>query len=135
MSVDQSSTNSDDSTYSFQGFINRNGRGISAKAYLQGFADAFNFGANISIPVLNNTFKLCKITNGRRCKRINLDILNIPHGIEHDGSMSRNDKKRIDNPDANNQAFNQTIWDMSLAIMGNITRKCHARGDSLACAP
>lgn len=51
---------------------------------------------DISIPVLNKTFVLCQSrNNGKPCGSINLDILNLPHKIEHDGSMSRNDKKRI----------------------------------------
>lgn len=102
-----------------KGFINRNGSNITPKAYANGFLNAFNMEPSIFAKVLANAFALCSNVTGTNCTTLDLDVLKTPHRIEHDGSMSRDDAEMLFSANADNNDFNQTIWDSTLAIMGN----------------
>lgn len=52
------------------------------------------------------------------CQTFDLDTLNQPHQIEHDGSMTRLDYEMPWNLHADNHDFNQTVWDESQDLMG-----------------
>lgn len=66
----------------------------------------------------DNAIAQCGRLTGRTCTTFNLDQLDLPHAIEHDASLSRRDRQMAHDQNANNVAFNQTIWNRSLAIYG-----------------
>lgn len=101
-------------TLANHGFINRNGQGITSQMLQQGFLDAFNMGFDATQAGADNTINLCSSVTGTTCTEYNLDILNTPHQIEHDGSMTRNDFQMYWSDDVDNHTFNQTVWSESL---------------------
>jgi hypothetical protein len=109
------------STLANHGYINRDGRNITRAMLQQGFLDAFGVAYDVTDPGSENTINLCTAqlpSGSAACTEFDLDVLYTPHAIEHDGSLSRQDKG-YHNGTGNNYSFNQTIFDMTLEIWGS----------------
>ena len=108
-------------TLANHGFINRNGLGISAQQLIDGFSQAFNMDASVTTVGANNAINLCSQITGTQCQTFDLWMLDTPHAIEHDGSLTRSDRQEtwkgagVDN---DNFRFNTTRWTQSLSAWG-----------------
>ena len=103
------------------GFINRNGLGISAQAYQQGFLDAFNMDFSVTQAGATNAINLCSAITGTTCQTFDLWMLDTTHAIEHDGSLTRSDRNETWNQNGNNFDFNTTVWAETLSAWGGAT--------------
>lgn len=103
------------------GYINRNGFGITKQAMQQGFLDAFGMDFTVTSSGAENAINQCSRITGKTCTSFDLNQLDIPHTMEHDGSLSRLDKQMQTNQNADSQQFNQATWDKTLAIYGAST--------------
>lgn len=108
-------------TLANHGFINRNGLGISAQAYQQGFLDAFNLDFSVTQAGATNAINLCSSLTGTTCQAFDLWMLDTTHAIEHDGSLTRADRNETWNQDGNDYDFNTTVWGQTLATWGGAT--------------
>ncbi|KAL9059882.1 MAG: hypothetical protein Q9162_000952 [Coniocarpon cinnabarinum] len=97
-----------------QGFINRNGTNVSRQSLQQAFLDAFGFAFSVTDGGAANAVNL----QGRGDNTFDLSTLAIPHQIEHDGSLTRDDRNMSWSNSANNNDFNCTIWSATLALYG-----------------
>jgi len=89
----------------------------------QGFLDAFSIAFDVTDAGAQNTINLCtaQLPSGSApCTEFDLSVLAIPHSIEHDGSLTREDKGYMGGT-GDNVDFNQTILDDTLAIWGGAT--------------
>lgn len=98
------------------GYINRNGRNIDLQMMQQGFLDAFGFAFDVTQPGGVNAIN--QQANG--AGTFDLDTLNAPHAIEHDASLSRNDREMAWSQDWNNFAFNASVWEETLDWYGPV---------------
>lgn len=108
-------------TLANHGYINRDGRNIDVEMVLQGFLDAFGMEFDVNRPGANNAIHTCTVVTGGDCATFDLWMLNHPHDIEHDGSVSRLDYNQIGNDAHNNFDFSQDIWGLTLAMWGGAT--------------
>lgn len=108
-------------TLANHGYINRDGKGITKDAYLQGFLDGFGFDSSGIVGLATTAFVECNEITGSPCDSIDLWMLNLPHGLEHDGSLSRSDKNETWNHNTDYHTFNESIWDKTLDYFGGAT--------------
>lgn len=100
------------------GYINRNGSDITVAMLQTGFFNAFNMGPAVISGGGLTALSICSQATNTTCKAFNLDQLNAPHVLEHDGSLTRDDFEMKFNLTADNYNFNATIWNMTKAFYG-----------------
>ncbi|KKA31096.1 hypothetical protein TD95_001789 [Thielaviopsis punctulata] len=112
------------------GYLPRDGLDVSMDDLITGFAAAVNLAPDAT--KLVGSKALTTSTTGNS-STFNLDDIDIHGVIEHDGSLSRNDKYFGDN-----HSFNKTIWDSVAAHFTEtsitIDVAAQARKDRLAAA-
>jgi hypothetical protein len=75
----------------------------------------------ITIGLANTTFEICQNITGHPCATFDLDMLDVPHNLEHDASLSRADKNETWNHFGDNHTFNETVWQKTLDVFGGAT--------------
>ena len=95
--------------------------GISMQAYQQGFLDAFNIDFSVTQAGATNAINLCSSITGTTCETFDLWMLDTPHVIEHDGSLTRLDRNQTVNQNSNNYDFDTGVWGQTLAAWGGAT--------------
>jgi len=114
-------------TLANHGYINRNGRDISADSIFSGMLNAFGFNQSAVAPALPNSYTTCHYLTGQDCagqaKLVNLTLLAEPHAAEHDHSLSRQDYKMAyaKGQPTDNIHFNATIFKQITDLIGDRT--------------
>ncbi|KAK3116622.1 hypothetical protein LTR53_002797 [Teratosphaeriaceae sp. CCFEE 6253] len=100
-------------TLANHGLLPHSGKGITTANILSAFAVGQNFAADTVTAAAAGALALCSAETGVNCTTWDLDMLDKPHAIEHDNSLSREDYNFGRN---NNTVFSPRIWGQVLRI-------------------
>ncbi|KAK3070469.1 hypothetical protein LTR53_010425 [Teratosphaeriaceae sp. CCFEE 6253] len=100
-------------TLANHGLLPHSGKGITTADILSAFAVGQNFAADTVTAAAAGALALCSAETGVNCTTWDLDMLDKPHAIEHDNSLSREDYNFGRN---NNTVFSPRIWGQVLRI-------------------
>lgn len=92
------------------------GKNITTAQLISAFAIGQNFAADLVTGGAAGALGLCTAATGKTCTSFDLDILNKPHAIEHDNSLSREDYNFGKD---DNVHFSPFIWGQVLRIWRN----------------
>ncbi|KAK5756910.1 hypothetical protein LTS12_012989 [Elasticomyces elasticus] len=95
------------------GLLPRSGKGITTENVTAAFAIGQNFAADTVTGAAAGALALCASETGENCTSWDLDMLDKPHAIEHDNSLSREDYNFGAN---NNAVFSPRIWGQVLRV-------------------
>ncbi|KAK0886044.1 hypothetical protein LTR87_000109 [Friedmanniomyces endolithicus] len=100
-------------TLANHGLLPHSGKGITTEDILSAFAIGQNFAADTVQGAAVAALALCSNETGTTCTTWDLDMLDKPHAIEHDNSLSREDNNFGKD---NNTVFSPEIWGQVLRI-------------------
>jgi len=100
-------------TLANHGLLPHSGKGITTEDILSAFAIGQNFAADTVQGAAVAALALCSNETGTTCTTWDLDMLDKPHAIEHDNSLSREDYNFGKD---NNTVFSPEIWGQVLRI-------------------
>ncbi|KAK5114090.1 hypothetical protein LTR62_002659 [Meristemomyces frigidus] len=89
------------------------GKGITTEDIISAFAIGQNFAADTVTGAAAGALALCSSETGVNCTSWDLDMLDKPHAIEHDNSLSREDYNFGRD---NNTVFSPQIWGQVLRV-------------------
>lgn len=89
------------------------GKGITTDVVYKAFAIGQNFAEDTVSEAAAGALALCALETGSNCTSWDLDMLDKPHEIEHDNSLSREDYNYGQD---NNTVFSPRVWGQVLRI-------------------
>lgn len=117
-------------TLANHGWIPRNGRNVTRQNLIDGFLGGWGMNESTISGALGNAFTVCEYVTGADCANTlpNITVLAEPHTFEHDHSLSRQDYRMAwaNGAQDDNYNFNETIFDTSLAVLGDSTHMDYA---------
>ncbi|KAK5111732.1 hypothetical protein LTR85_011777 [Meristemomyces frigidus] len=100
-------------TLANHGYLPHSGKGITTADIISAFAVGQNFAADTVTGAAAGALALCSAETGVNCTMWDLDMLDKPHEIEHDNSLSREDYNFGKD---NNTVFSPRVWGQVLRI-------------------
>ncbi|KAK4560907.1 hypothetical protein LTR86_005487 [Recurvomyces mirabilis] len=100
-------------TLANHGLLPHSGKGITTEDIISAFAVGQNFAADTVTGAAAGALALCSSETGVNCTTWDLDMLDKPHAIEHDNSLSREDYNFGRD---NNTVFSPQIWGQVLRV-------------------
>lgn len=100
-------------TLANHGYIPHSGKGLTTEIIIAGFKAGQNYAADTVTGAAAGALALCAEETGAKCTSWDLDMLDHPHAIEHDNSLSREDYNFGAD---NNTVFSQRVWGQVLGV-------------------
>ena len=100
-------------TLANHGYLPHSGKGITTDKIISAFQISQNFAADTVTGAAAGALALCSLETGVNCTSWDLDMLDKPHAIEHDNSLSREDYNFGAD---NNTVFSPRVWGQVLRI-------------------
>jgi len=100
-------------TLSNHGYLPHSGKGLTTADIISAFAIGQNFAADTVTEAAAGALAICSAETGVNCTSWDLDMIDKPHAIEHDNSLSREDYNFGKD---NNTVFSPRVWGQVLGI-------------------
>jgi len=99
-----------------EGLLPRSGRNITIAQTVAAFSTGLNFAADVITSFAATAIAQCSNITNTTCTSFDLDMLNVPHAAEHDGSLSRED---FNFGRGNNHDFSPRVWAQVMDYWGD----------------